>query len=52
MSIFITLLAFDNEEMKVGSKLAVLFSSFIAGLLGYAYLSAVYRRDHRDSKNA
>lgn len=38
MSIFITLLAFKDAEIIVGSKIAVLFSSIVAGLIGYIYL--------------
>ena len=38
MSIFITLLAFENGDKTTESKIAVLLSSFIAGLLGYFYL--------------
>lgn len=41
MSIFITLLAFDNNEIIVSSKFAVLMSSLIAGIIGYLYLNAV-----------
>jgi NhaA family Na+:H+ antiporter len=41
MSIFITLLAFNQEEIVTNSKIAVLISSFIAGLLGYIYLKAI-----------
>ncbi len=38
MSIFITLLAFKDGETIVASKIAVLFSSVIAGFTGYIYL--------------
>ncbi len=38
MSIFITLLAFKDAEIIVGAKIAVLFSSIVAGLIGYIYL--------------
>jgi len=38
MSIFITLLAFKDGETIVGSKIAVLFSSIVAGVIGYIYL--------------
>jgi len=38
MSIFITLLAFKDGEIIVGSKIAVLFSSIVAGTIGYIYL--------------
>jgi Na+:H+ antiporter, NhaA family len=38
MSIFITLLAFDNQIIINNSKLIILFSSSIAGILGYLFL--------------
>lgn len=38
MSIFITLLAFDNETIINNAKLVILFSSLIAGILGYVSL--------------
>ncbi|HLN94742.1 MAG TPA: Na+/H+ antiporter NhaA, partial [Flavobacterium sp.] len=39
MSIFITLLAFDDAEAIMGAKLAILVSSLSAGGLGYFLLS-------------
>lgn len=39
MSIFITLLAFDNPEMVQSSKIAILLSSFFAGTAGFLLLS-------------
>ncbi|MFC5283153.1 Na+/H+ antiporter NhaA [Pedobacter alpinus] len=38
MSIFITLLAFDNQVIINNSKLVILFASLIAGLLGFLTL--------------
>ncbi|MDZ7900389.1 MAG: Na+/H+ antiporter NhaA [Arcicella sp.] len=38
MSIFITLLAFDNETIINNSKLVILISSLIAGMLGFLSL--------------
>lgn len=38
MSIFITLLAFDNESIINNSKLVILLSSLIAGSIGFATL--------------
>jgi len=38
MSIFITLLAFDNETIINNAKLVILISSLIAGLLGFVTL--------------
>jgi NhaA family Na+:H+ antiporter len=39
MSIFITLLAFDNPEAVTNSKMAILIASLVAGALGYFYLN-------------
>ena len=38
MSIFITLLAFDNRDIINNSKIAILLASFIAGSVGYFWL--------------
>ena len=38
MSIFITILAFDNEEWVTNSKIAILLASFVAGLIGFILL--------------
>ena len=38
MSIFITLLAFDNNEIINNSKLMILVASGCAGCMGYLYL--------------
>lgn len=38
MSIFITLLAFDNDDMVNNSKIAILIASFIAGIIGFIFL--------------
>jgi NhaA family Na+:H+ antiporter len=43
MSIFITLLAFDNETIINNSKLVILLSSLIAGLLGFLILKLTLR---------
>jgi NhaA family Na+:H+ antiporter len=44
MSIFITLLAFDEPLLINHSKISVLAGSFISGLIGYLYLKNVLRR--------
>jgi NhaA family Na+:H+ antiporter len=44
MSIFITLLAFDKQEIIINSKLMILIASLIAGLLGYFYLRLISPR--------
>ena len=38
MSIFITLLAFDNSEIINSSKIAILVASLVAGLIGFCWL--------------
>jgi len=38
MSIFITLLAFDNQTIVNNSKIAILFASLIAGIIGFIWL--------------
>jgi Na+:H+ antiporter, NhaA family len=38
MSVFITLLAFDNSDIITNSKIAILLASFLAGSLGYVWL--------------
>jgi Na+:H+ antiporter, NhaA family len=41
MSIFIALLSFDNTELQIAAKFAVLITSAIAGLTGYLLLSLI-----------
>ena len=43
MSIFISLLAFTDEGVITASKMTVLVSSFVAGMLGYLWLLLVSR---------
>lgn len=38
MSIFITLLAFDNEDIINNSKIAILIASLLAGTIGFIFL--------------
>jgi NhaA family Na+:H+ antiporter len=38
MSIFITLLAFDNQTIVNHSKIAILLASLIAGIVGFIWL--------------
>jgi NhaA family Na+:H+ antiporter len=45
MSIFITLLAFDNETIINNAKLAILLSSLIAGLLGFLTLKGILKTE-------
>ena len=44
MSIFITLLAFDKNELINSSKLMILIASFISSILGFVLLRIVTRR--------
>jgi NhaA family Na+:H+ antiporter len=46
MSIFVTLLAFDNETIINNSKLIILISSLIAGLLGFFVLNGILNKKH------
>ncbi|MDI6051045.1 Na+/H+ antiporter NhaA [Flavobacterium sp. XS2P24] len=48
MSIFITLLAFDNETIINNSKLIILISSLIAGLLGFFVLNGILSKKYID----
>jgi len=38
MSIFITLLAFNNETIIGNAKLIILLSSFVSAIIGFTYL--------------
>ena len=46
MSIFITLLAFDNETVINNAKLIILLSSLMAGVLGFVFLKATLKDSH------
>ena len=50
MSIFVTLLAFDNETIINNSKLIILISSLIAGLLGFFVLNVILNETHTDDE--
>ena len=45
MSIFISLLAFDNNEDIINSKIAILIASTIAAISGFIYLKFILKRD-------
>jgi NhaA family Na+:H+ antiporter len=47
MSIFITLLAFDQPALIDGSKIAVLISSFLAGIFGFLWLRSTLKKDRQ-----
>ncbi len=44
MSIFITLLAFENETIINNTKLTILLSSLVAGILGFLLLKATLKK--------
>jgi len=44
MSIFITLLAFDNDDIVNNSKIAILIASFIAGTIGFIFLKLTLKK--------
>jgi NhaA family Na+:H+ antiporter len=48
MSIFVTLLAFDNETIINNSKLVILISSLTAGLLGFVTLKLTLKTETND----
>jgi NhaA family Na+:H+ antiporter len=45
MSIFISLLAFNNDEDSINSKIAILIASTIAAIVGFIYLNFNLKRD-------
>jgi len=51
MSIFITLLAFDNKEMVNNSKIAILAASVMAGILGLLWLKRSLKTPIDESEN-
>ena len=44
MSIFITLLAFDDADIITNSKIAILIASFIAGVIGFIFLKMTLKK--------
>jgi len=51
MSIFITLLAFDNPEIIVSSKIAVIIASVLSGILGFVFLKSILKREKNSESN-
>lgn len=45
MSIFVTLLAFTDEEIVSSSKIAVIIASVLSGLLGYIWLNLTLKKN-------
>ncbi|MDD3320340.1 MAG: Na+/H+ antiporter NhaA [Paludibacter sp.] len=50
MSIFITLLAFDNEVIINNSKIAILAGSLIAGIIGFVFLKSTLKTEVIDNE--
>ena len=44
MSIFITLLAFDNPQLITSTKIAILLASVLSGLIGFLWLKFVLKK--------
>ncbi|WP_366182774.1 Na+/H+ antiporter NhaA [Flavobacterium ovatum] len=51
MSIFITLLAFDNPEIINNAKFVILLSSLVAGIIGFFLLKKTLKRNHNEKNN-
>lgn len=47
MSIFITLLAFQNEEMVIAAKIAIITASVISGILGVFFLNLIFQKKEK-----
>lgn len=50
MSIFITLLAFDNQDIINKAKFIILISSLIAGLIGYFSLKLILKKEYQETE--
>lgn len=50
MSLFITELAFVNEEFLVQAKMGILSASLLAGIIGYSYLNWISSSDMKKKK--
>ena len=48
MSIFITLLAFDSAAIINNTKLVIVFSSLLAGIIGFVFLKATLKATQED----
>lgn len=51
MSIFITLLAFDDMETINEAKIVILLSSLCAGIIGYIFLHTTLKKNRQDKAN-
>jgi NhaA family Na+:H+ antiporter len=52
MSIFITLLAFKNDEIINNAKIAILAASFIAGLTGFIFLTLALKKNKSNNSSS
>ncbi len=50
MSIFVTLLAFENETIINNSKLVILIASLTAGLMGFIFLKSVLNKGYSEEE--
>ena len=50
MSIFITLLAFNDTEVITGTKITILISSLVAGLIGFLWLKVTLQKEVLEDK--
>ncbi len=50
MSIFITMLAYDNPGLVNNSKLAVLLASLVAGIIGFFWLRSGLKNGYRENE--
>lgn len=50
MSIFITLLAFEQDQQVVASKIAILAASVLSGMIGWIFLSQVLQKRGRKAQ--
>lgn len=51
MSIFVTLLAYSDENHIDNSKIMILVSSLIAGIIGFIYLKRILKKDVIENEN-
>lgn len=51
MSLFISVLAFDNEVYILQAKVGIFVASIIAGISGYLYLNYLGKQDEKKRKN-
>jgi len=52
MSIFITLLAFSDSEHITNSKIMILLSSLVAGVIGLLFLRSILKKEQTEENNS